>query len=83
MRDPGQDDGPERAGLDDGPAARDRLSRAYAQLLAVVLASVAGIAVLVLWHLARRGRLIRDRLGSPRQVRWPEHPADRDRTEEP
>lgn len=51
--------------------ARRRIGRAYAEFLAVVLASVAGLSALVLWHLARRGRLIRDRLGPPRSVEWP------------
>jgi hypothetical protein len=83
MSDPDQDDRPFREGPDDVPTARNRLTRAYAELLAVVLASVAGVAMLLLWHLARRGRLIRDRLGSPRQVRWPERPDDGDRSEEP
>ncbi|QDV36578.1 hypothetical protein [Tautonia plasticadhaerens] len=91
MRDPGRADppdraanGPDRPAIADVPAARDRLGRASAQLLAAVLVAVSGLAALVLWHLARRGRLIRDGLGPPRRIRWPEDPDGRpDRTEEP
>ena len=48
---------------------------------AVELASVAGLGVLLMWHLARRGRLIRDRLGPPRPTDLPE-PAGDDQIED-
>ncbi|RUL87138.1 hypothetical protein [Tautonia sociabilis] len=75
--------GPDRGAIARNPDARRRVGTAYAELLAVILASVLGIGGLLLWHLSRRGRLIRDRLGNPRPVRWPEQDDDRDRTEGP
>lgn len=57
---------------------RRRLGRASAELLAAVLAAVAGIGGLVIWHLARRGRVLREGLGPPRPVRWPVSENDRD-----
>ena len=56
----------------ENPVARRRVGQVYAEFLAVLLVAIAGLAALVLWHLARRGRLIRHRLGQPRPVIWPE-----------
>lgn len=75
----------------ENPAARRRIGRAYAEFLAVVLVAIASLTALVLWHLARRGRVIRQRLGQPRPISWPdsEPPGtidpdrDGDRTETP
>jgi hypothetical protein len=65
------------------PAARRRIGRAYAEFLAVVLVAIGSLTALVLWHLARRGRVIRRRLGQPRPISWPDPgqvgPTDRDR----
>lgn len=55
--------------LEQHPEARPRLSDAIGGLLKVVLAAVAVIGVLAIWHLRRRARLIRNRLGPPRDVR--------------
>lgn len=61
------------------PDARPRVSRAVASLLAASVVALAAIGVLVIWHLVRRGRLIRERLDPPRPVRWPDiEPIPRD-----
>jgi hypothetical protein len=54
------------------PDARPRLGRAVAALLGTALVALAAIGALVIWHLVRRGRLIRQRLGPPRIVSMPE-----------
>ncbi len=58
--------------LERGPEARQRLVRAVAPLLGTVLIALAAIGGLMIWHLIRRGRLIRQRLGPPRVVRLPQ-----------
>lgn len=63
---------PLRTMIAKDPAIRRRIGRAYAEFLAVVLVAVASLTALVLWHLARRGRLIRRRLGQPRPISWPD-----------
>ncbi|HZW32622.1 MAG TPA: hypothetical protein VFF52_18050 [Isosphaeraceae bacterium] len=60
--------------LQERPEARSRLSRAVASLLAIALVALGAIGALVIWHLVRRGRLIRERLSPPRIVRIPEFP---------
>lgn len=57
-----------------GPAARKQLGEAVAALLGTALVALAAIGGLVIWHLVRRGRIIRDRLDPPRIVRMPEPP---------
>jgi hypothetical protein len=57
-----------------GPEARKRLAEAVAGLLGAALVGLAAWGGLVIWHLVRRGRLIRDRLDPPRTVRMPELP---------
>jgi hypothetical protein len=64
--------------LQERPEARPRLGRAVAELLGTVLVALAVLGALVIWHLARRGRLIRERLGPPRIVRLPELPDPED-----
>src|SRR4051794_10177361 len=54
------------------PDARPRVRRAVTSLLGVTVASIAVIGGLLLWHIARRGRLIRERLNPPRDVRLPD-----------
>jgi hypothetical protein len=54
------------------PEARRRIGHAAATWLSLVLVAVAGLGALVVWHLVRRGRLIRERLGPPRVVRLPD-----------
>jgi hypothetical protein len=53
------------------PKARDRVRRAVASLLAASVVSIAVLGALLIWHLVRRGRLIRQGLAPPRPVRWP------------
>lgn len=50
------------------PEARHQLGRALATWTALSLATMILLVALVVWHLVRRGRLIRARLGSPRKV---------------
>jgi hypothetical protein len=47
---------------------RRRVGRAAATWLALALASIVTLGSLVVWHLIRRGRLIREGLGPPRIV---------------
>jgi hypothetical protein len=57
---------PARGGL----FAKDRRVREAARLWSyVTLGSIATLGALVIWHLVRRGRLIRERLGPPRNIR--------------
>jgi hypothetical protein len=63
------------------PADRTRIGRAVSALLAVGLASIAAIGALAIWHLVRRGRLIREQLGKPRVVKL--HVPDPSSTERP
>lgn len=58
--------------LDERPEARARLGRAVAELLGTGLFALAVLGGLLVWHVRRRARLIRERLGPPRIVRWPE-----------
>jgi hypothetical protein len=61
--------------LDERPEARGRLGRAIAVLLGTGLFAFAAFGALLIWHIVRRGRLIRERLSAPRIVRLPEFPA--------
>lgn len=54
------------------PPQRRRIGLAAAGLLSAGLAGVAAIGALGIWHLVRRGRLIRARLDPPRDVRLPD-----------
>jgi hypothetical protein len=51
------------------------LGRAVAVLLGTGLVALAALGALLIWHVVRRGRLIRERLHAPRLVRLPELPA--------
>jgi hypothetical protein len=62
--------------LDERPEARPRLAKAVAALLGTTLVAVIALSVLLIWHLARRARLIRERLKPPRVVELPEFPGD-------
>jgi hypothetical protein len=62
--------------LDEQPQARPRVGRAVAVLLGTSLVALAALGALVIWHLIRRGRLIRERLNPPREIWLPEIPAD-------
>jgi hypothetical protein len=54
------------------PEDRKRIGRAVSGLLAAGLVGIAALGVLAIWHLVRRGRLIRERLAPPKPVRLPE-----------
>jgi len=60
--------------LQERPEVRSRLGWTITALLGTALIALAAIGALVIWHLVRRGRLIRDRLNPPRIVRLPELP---------
>jgi hypothetical protein len=57
---------------DLAPEDRTRIGRVVVALLGAGLVAIAALGVLAIWHLVRRGRLIRERLGNPRDVRLPE-----------
>jgi hypothetical protein len=46
--------------------------QAVATLLGTFLVALAALGALLIWHLVRRGRLIREGLNRPRPVHWPE-----------
>jgi hypothetical protein len=54
------------------PEDRKRIGRAVSGLLAAGLAGIAALGALAIWHLVRRGRLIRERLAPPKPVKLPE-----------
>ncbi len=54
------------------PDARRKVVRAVGSLLGVGIATIGVIGALMIWHLVRRGRLIREGLNPPRVVRLPE-----------
>ena len=58
--------------LEERPDARPRLGRAVAALLGTFLVAMAALGGLLIWHIRRRGRVIRERLNAPRIVRLPE-----------
>jgi hypothetical protein len=74
MPEPAPDPEPRRSQLRrllERPDARPRVSRAVASLLAASVVAIAALGGLLIWHLIRRGRLIREGLSRPRPVRWP------------
>jgi len=63
---------PASAPIEKGREARLKVGRVAATWMALALTSVGTLGALVIWHLVRRGRLIRARLDPPRPVRLPE-----------
>lgn len=60
--------------------ARQRIARAAAAWMVLALSALVTLVSLIVWHLIRRGRLIREALPPPRGIRLPElQPADPDR----
>lgn len=55
-----------------GPEDKTRVGRALAALLSVGLVSLSALGAFVVWHLVRRGRLIRESLGPPRRISLPD-----------
>jgi hypothetical protein len=60
--------------LDERPESRPRLARAIGALAATTLVAIAAVGGLLIWHVMRRARLIRERLAPPRAVELPELP---------
>ncbi len=54
------------------PEERTRIGRAVAVLLGWGLVATAVLGLLALWHLVRRGRVLRANLARPRAVSLPE-----------
>jgi hypothetical protein len=54
--------------LAERPDARPRLKSAVGSLIAASLVAISAIGILLIWHLRRRARILRDRLGPPRRV---------------
>lgn len=54
------------------PGGRKQVGRAIQMWVAVTLGGVAILGALVIWHLVRRGRRVRERLGPPREILWPD-----------
>jgi hypothetical protein len=63
--------------LDERPEARPRVGKAVVALLSTTLVAFVALSVLLIWHVVRRGRLIRERLSAPRLVELPELPDDK------
>jgi len=53
------------------PEERRRIGRALVPLLGWGLAASSLLAALAIWHLIRRGRVLRSNLGSPKTVSLP------------
>jgi len=54
--------------LEEKPEARGRLGRAVASLGLMTLVTIAALGLLLIWHMKRRARLIRESLGPPKDV---------------
>jgi hypothetical protein len=59
------------------PEARRRIAEAAQIWVITCLSGVVVITALALWHLVRRGRMLRDQLRPPRDTRLPEIDSDR------
>ena len=70
-----------RRRLLERPDARRKVVRAVGSLLGVGIASIGVIGALIIWHLVRRGRLIREGLNPPRVVHLPRFDPTRPETE--
>ncbi|MBV8488458.1 MAG: hypothetical protein JO161_09280 [Planctomycetaceae bacterium] len=57
--------------LAERPEARPQFQDAVAGLLATALATIAVLGLLLIWHLRRRARLIRQRLAHLHDIRLP------------
>jgi hypothetical protein len=55
--------------LDEKPEARPRLGKAIAALLGTGLVTLAALGGLLIWHIMRRARLMRERSNPPRSAR--------------
>jgi hypothetical protein len=64
--------------LEESPEARPRVVQAVAALIGTALIALAALSALLIWHIMRRGRLVRERLGAPRVVHLPDLPEKSD-----
>lgn len=55
---------------------RDRLGSAALLWGSLTLSGIAALSGLAIWHLIRRGRLLREGAVPPRKIEWPEPPSD-------
>jgi hypothetical protein len=53
-------------------ARRRRVGEALRLWGGTTLGGVVVLGALAIWHLKRRGRVVRERLGNPREIEWPE-----------
>ena len=74
---------PEAGRFAANPEFRRRIGRVSAGLMAAILAAIAGLTALTAWHFARRSRVLRERLGDPRPIRWPDPTEGHDDAPEP
>lgn len=51
---------------------RERLRKPVGEFLGAILLGVGAVCFLAIWHLLRRGRLIREGLSPPKDVRLPD-----------
>ncbi len=63
------------------PGEKRRIGQAVATLLGWWIVAIAAVAALIVWHLIRRGRVLRANLNPPRIVSLPDE-IDRPRPEE-
>jgi hypothetical protein len=73
---------PLRRILKEHPEARPQIKSAVVSLLVTALATIVAVGMLLIWHMRRRAQLIRDRLGPPRKLSFPdlpEKPRDQER----
>lgn len=53
------------------PEERRQIVDALRLWVGITLVGIIGLASLVVWHVVRRGRILREGLGPPRVVDWP------------
>jgi hypothetical protein len=54
------------------PKERARIGRAVGWLLVSGLSSITALGSLAIWHLIRRGRLLRESLANPKKIELPD-----------
>lgn len=56
----------------DDPERRRRVGEALKLWGGLTLSGVVVLSALGIWHLRRRGWMVRERLGPPREIDWPD-----------
>lgn len=54
------------------PSQRKQVGHALRLWVGVTLGATSLLAALAIWHLKRRGQRLRERLGPPREILWPD-----------